>query len=628
MFMVAALCASAGVAAARQTTNQGVRQGRVTQNQGVDPADRLSMAPDDPQSRSIRASQAFGDLHHALSIEIQIERTDPGAEEVWNRGYPIARAASPECAAIYKQSHDLMPSVDAAFRARDYTRANAIDKRASDLLGQADRCTDKIDWNKLFPNTPGGYGGPSGGPGQGRPSNPPQGQGPGQGPNPGPNPGPGPSQPPRYGRPPSPPSGPPGYDALPQPLRDGLARGTCRQDGPNHFSCDPIKPDCSKGAPGAYDPSQNPRCQTYGGGPYRRPSPGYPPASPRPSDPNLAQLKAALIQLDEVLGRAASLQPPLTNKFMTTLAKDLKQDLTFLAQKPYAPARQIAEGLHTGLWKYLTGNAYENNANAVGGVGAALNQTGQLVAQQPEVAAAELTHFLLVAAATGGPGEGAPSAQLAAKAEQSANVLRKLETQVERSGPPRNGSGYTPPLGKPYGPIAGWLQVFYGDIELLLPGEPLKPGLKPLYPVQPYAGGCGQFSCSGVLNKLGVKVNIADLVKQLPYTNTSSQELVDLFAKNGVAARAMAGKSVGQIENWFAQPGATPLIVGIGQDFGPNSVGHWVEISGVSTNSLGRKSFDITDPLGFAYTKPIAHFEPYFKENGGQIIVVKGPAGR
>ena len=257
-----------------------------------------------------------------------------------------------------------------------------------------------------------------------------------------------------------------------------------------------------------------------------------------------------------------------------------------------------------------------------------MSQTAQLVAQQPEVAAAQLTHFLLVATLTGGPGEGSPGVegrQLAAKAEQSANVLRRLEGEVARRAErPRTGNGAVAPRGKSTRAVAGWVQRFYNDINLQLPGEPLQPGVEPLYPVQPPRGGCGQYSCSSILNKFGVNVNVGDLMKQLPADGTLGADLVDLFAKNGVTAYATTQQTIANLQNWLSQSYGAPVIAGIGE----SASGHWVEITGITVNSQGLPSFNITDPAGFAYTKPIASFEPFFRANGGRVVYVVGPLGR
>jgi len=53
---------------------------------------------------------------------------------------------------------------------------------------------------------------------------------------------------------------------LPDVLRTGLSNGTCVPDDPRapspHITCQSLPPNCANGAPGGYDPSANPACQT------------------------------------------------------------------------------------------------------------------------------------------------------------------------------------------------------------------------------------------------------------------------------------------------------------------------------------------------------------------------------
>jgi hypothetical protein len=39
----------------------------------------------------IALEQAYLDLHHALSIEIQVMRVDGGAEQIWNRSFTLVQ---------------------------------------------------------------------------------------------------------------------------------------------------------------------------------------------------------------------------------------------------------------------------------------------------------------------------------------------------------------------------------------------------------------------------------------------------------------------------------------------------------------------------------------------------------
>jgi hypothetical protein len=93
----------------------------------------------------IALEQAYLDLHHALSIEIQVMRVDGGAEQIWSRSFTLVQRYLPSCAALYQQSHTLVPPLEAAFRSRDVTNANALARRASQFLAEADSCAKSID---------------------------------------------------------------------------------------------------------------------------------------------------------------------------------------------------------------------------------------------------------------------------------------------------------------------------------------------------------------------------------------------------------------------------------------------------------------------------------------------------
>lgn len=54
----------------------------------------------------------------------------------------------------------------------------------------------------------------------------------------------------------------PASDPVPPVLRAAINRGDCWWTSAGQVQCRPVPRDCSKGAPGAYDPSQNPGCST------------------------------------------------------------------------------------------------------------------------------------------------------------------------------------------------------------------------------------------------------------------------------------------------------------------------------------------------------------------------------
>jgi hypothetical protein len=81
---------------------------------------------------------------------------------------------------------------------------------------------------------------------------------------------------------------------------------------------------------------------------------------PLPGDVR-GQLLQAAAQLDESATNAQNYSLAGTNRFFRCMAEAVNADLQFLAQPGYVPAAQIANALHTGVWNYLTSNAYSNN---------------------------------------------------------------------------------------------------------------------------------------------------------------------------------------------------------------------------------------------------------------------------
>jgi hypothetical protein len=110
------------------------------------------------------------------------------------------------------------------------------------------------------------------------------------------------------------------------------------------------------------------------------------------------QLLQAAAQLDQVATNAQNYSLAGTNRFFSCMAEAVSADLQFLAQPGYVPAAQIANALHTGVWKYLTGNAYSNNLamydGAVQSMQHAMNDPACAFGQAaPALAAAAVTHL-------------------------------------------------------------------------------------------------------------------------------------------------------------------------------------------------------------------------------------------
>jgi hypothetical protein len=81
---------------------------------------------------------------------------------------------------------------------------------------------------------------------------------------------------------------------------------------------------------------------------------------PLPPETRKQLLKGAAA-MDKLLTKGQNATLAGANRFFACLAEAVRSDLRFLAQPGYVPAAQIAQALHEGTWRYLTGNAYANN---------------------------------------------------------------------------------------------------------------------------------------------------------------------------------------------------------------------------------------------------------------------------
>jgi hypothetical protein len=95
------------------------------------------------QTLSIEISQASADLDHGLGIEIEVERIDSGAENIWKRSSATVSKYEPQCFVDYNAAHNLIPTLNKQFLAKDYNGANATAKQASTFLSAAETCSNK-----------------------------------------------------------------------------------------------------------------------------------------------------------------------------------------------------------------------------------------------------------------------------------------------------------------------------------------------------------------------------------------------------------------------------------------------------------------------------------------------------
>jgi hypothetical protein len=99
-----------------------------------------------PVDDMARLPQAVGDLDHVVSNEIGSKKAQPTARQ-WTRSFALVEKYLSQCAQLYKSVHDLMPSLEAAYVAKDATRVVAIEKDAKDRLQKARKCVRTIDFS-------------------------------------------------------------------------------------------------------------------------------------------------------------------------------------------------------------------------------------------------------------------------------------------------------------------------------------------------------------------------------------------------------------------------------------------------------------------------------------------------
>lgn len=101
--------------------------------------------PVQPVDDMARLPQAVGDLDHVVANEIGSKKAQPTAKE-WTRSFPLVEKYLPRCAQLYERVHDLMPSLEAAYIAKDPAKIAAIEKDAKDILEKARKCVRTIDF--------------------------------------------------------------------------------------------------------------------------------------------------------------------------------------------------------------------------------------------------------------------------------------------------------------------------------------------------------------------------------------------------------------------------------------------------------------------------------------------------
>ena len=123
---------------------------------------------------------------------------------------------------------------------------------------------------------------------------------------------------------------------------------------------------------------------------------------------------------------------------------------------------------------------------------------------------------------------------------------------------------------------------------------------------------CGHNSCVMVLDTLGKKVDVNELIKQIPPSDSGIfyKDVSRLLTSNGVENLALSGRTISDIERYTNK--GTPIIVRISNGkIGEDAFSHFVVVDGI-TEKAGQKVVVIRDPHNVSYYTPIASFKKYF----------------
>lgn len=287
----------------------------------------------------IHINELVLDLTHQVSIIGGSLRRDANAQQAFNKDLTELNALNGAGNALAAEYSACIPDYEAAFNlywqaatlfeqnAQQNAKAiNSDSKAAAAKQKSADKCANKVDWNKYQLQAQQNGGGQT--PGQG-------------GSPPGTYPG-------GY-----PPAVPPQNPNAPVPRnRYGLPRPLSRTSG------DP----CLPFGPGGYDYCANPT-QPAGCDCSKR-STGRPaqPASPSPSRPTVPPVDAANLlrlaaRMDQIVQESRNATAVAFDHFFTGLAAWESRNLRFLAQKPGVPVGQMSQAIS----QYLNNNYNAND---------------------------------------------------------------------------------------------------------------------------------------------------------------------------------------------------------------------------------------------------------------------------
>ncbi|QOY71801.1 DUF637 domain-containing protein [Pseudomonas sp. OST1909] len=130
---------------------------------------------------------------------------------------------------------------------------------------------------------------------------------------------------------------------------------------------------------------------------------------------------------------------------------------------------------------------------------------------------------------------------------------------------------------------------------------------------------CGHNSCGMVLDTMGHKVDIGNLIEKLPPGKDGifPQDVANLMKSEGVNTAVYASRNVADLARYTAN--GTPVIVQVVDKAAGTGFSHFVVVDGITTRN-GISVVAIRDPHGKQYFSPATTFEKNFS---GYVVVPK-----
>ncbi|WPN98504.1 DUF637 domain-containing protein [Pseudomonas sp. MUP55] len=130
---------------------------------------------------------------------------------------------------------------------------------------------------------------------------------------------------------------------------------------------------------------------------------------------------------------------------------------------------------------------------------------------------------------------------------------------------------------------------------------------------------CGHNSCGMVLDTMGHKVDIGNLIEKLPPGKDGifPQDVANLMKSEGVNTAVYASRNVADLARYTAN--GTPVIVQVVDKAAGTGFSHFVVVDGITTRN-GVSVVAVRDPHGKQYFSPATTFEKNFS---GYVVVPK-----